>query len=120
MPTKETAADRRKRRGRYRLRQKSSISIRLCVFQSNNYIYAQVIDDQNHKTLASAGTIEKDLRAQLKSTRDKTAALLIGKIIAQRANAVGVESVVFDKGMYRYHGKVKALADSAREAGLRF
>jgi large subunit ribosomal protein L18 len=91
---------------------------RLCVFRSTNHIYAQVIDDATGTTLCSASTVEKDLRAQ--SGGNVAAAVSVGKLIAERAKAKGIEQVVFDRGGYVFHGRVKSLADSAREAGLKF
>ncbi len=93
---------------------------RLAVFRSNKHIYAQVIDDDAQTTLAAASTVEKDLAKELKFTDNKEAAECVGKAIAERAKAKGIEEVVFDRGGYIYHGKVQALADAAREAGLKF
>ena len=93
---------------------------RLTVFRSNKNIYAQVVDDAKGLTLASASTLEKSLREQLKSGASKDAASTIGKLLAERATANGVKEVVFDRGPYLYHGRIKALADAAREAGLAF
>ena len=93
---------------------------RLAVFRSNNHVYAQVIDDVAGKTLVSASTLEKDIKAELKNTDDTDAATKIGEIVAKRALEKGIKAVVFDRGGYIYHGKVKALADAAREAGLEF
>ena len=93
---------------------------RLSVFRSNNHIYAQVIDDAAGKTLVSASTAEKDAKAELKNTNDVEAASYVGKLVAKRAKDAGIEQVVFDRGGYIYHGRVKALADAAREAGLEF
>jgi large subunit ribosomal protein L18 len=92
----------------------------LSVFRSSKQIYAQIIDDQNGVTLASASTLEKDNREALKSGANIEAAKTIGKLIAERAVAAGVKEVVFDRGAYMYHGRVKALADGAREGGLQF
>ena len=92
---------------------------RLSVFRSSKHIYCQVIDDTAGKTVASASSIEKDLRGQAKGS-DKAAAGRVGKLIAERAIAAGVKDVVFDRGRYLYHGRVKALADGAREGGLKF
>ena len=91
---------------------------RLAVFRSNKHISAQVIDDVGGRTLAAAGTVEGDLRAG--TTGNKDAAANVGRLIAERAKAAGVQSVVFDRGGFRYHGRVAALADAAREAGLEF
>ena len=93
---------------------------RLAVFRSNNHVYAQVIDDVAGKTLVSASTLEKDIKAELKNTDDTDAATKVGEIVAKRALEKGIKAVVFDRGGYVYHGKVKALADAAREAGLEF
>ena len=93
---------------------------RLAVFRSNNHVYAQVIDDVAGKTLVSASTLEKDIKAELENTDDTAAATKIGDVVAKRALEKGIKAVVFDRGGYIYHGKVKALADAAREAGLEF
>ena len=93
---------------------------RLSVFSSSKHIYAQVIDDVGGKTLASASSLDKDLRAALKTGADKDAAAKVGALIAERAKGAGVEAVIFDRGGYQFHGRVKALADAAREAGLNF
>ena len=111
---------RRKSRTRYRLRQTAHGRPRLCVFRSGRHIYAQVIDDTQGKTLAAASSLDKDLKTSLKSGCDRTAAAEVGKLIAARASAAGVKDVVFDRGGYIFHGRVKALADAAREAGLNF
>ena len=93
---------------------------RLAVFRSNNHVYAQVIDDVAGKTLVSASTLEKDIKAELKNTDDIEAATKIGDVVAKRALEKGIKAVVFDRGGYIYHGKVKAVAEAAREAGLEF
>ena len=93
---------------------------RLAVFRSNNHVYAQVIDDASGTTLVSASTLEKDIKAELKNTDDTAAASKIGDVVAKRALEKGIKAVVFDRGGYIYHGKVQALADAAREAGLKF
>jgi large subunit ribosomal protein L18 len=93
---------------------------RLAVFRSNNHVYAQVIDDVAGKTLVSASTLEKDIKAELENTDDTAAATKIGDVVAKRALEKGIKTVVFDRGGYIYHGKVKALAEAAREAGLEF
>jgi large subunit ribosomal protein L18 len=90
------------------------------VHRSSKHIYAQVIDDAQGKTLASASTLEKDIKGSLKTGADKAAAAAIGKLIAERAIKAGVNEVVFDRGAYLYHGRVKALADAARDGGLTF
>ncbi|MBQ6368586.1 MAG: 50S ribosomal protein L18 [Parasporobacterium sp.] len=93
---------------------------RLSVYRSNMHIYAQIIDDVAQKTLVSASTVQKDVKAELEKTNDVAAAAYLGKVIAERAKAAGITEVVFDRGGYVYHGKIKALADAAREAGLEF
>ena len=93
---------------------------RLAVFRSNKHMYAQIIDDTVGKTLVSASTLQKDVKAELTYTDDVAAAAHLGTVIAKKATEAGIENVVFDRGGYIYHGKVKALADAAREAGLKF
>lgn len=112
--------ERRKRRVRYKLAKVSSGQPRLSIFRSNNHMYAQVIDDNARKTLAAASTLDKDLREKLNATSNKAAAEEVGKLVAERAKKAGVKEVVFDRGGYIYHGRVKALADAARNAGLTF
>ena len=112
-------AARRKRHDRIRLRVDGSESRpRLAVFRSLNHIYAQVIDDASGRTLAAASTVEKELKGS-KSTKSEEAAV-VGRLVAERAKAAGVERVVFDRAGFRYHGRIKSLADAAREAGLDF
>jgi large subunit ribosomal protein L18 len=91
---------------------------RLAVFRSNRHITAQVIDDRAGRTVASASTVERDLRATLGHTGNKEAATTVGRLVAERARAAGVTKVVFDRGGFLYHGRVAAVADAAREAGL--
>jgi len=93
---------------------------RLCVYRSLGHIYAQVIDDRQGKTLVSASSVDGETKKNLKGGGNIAAAKVIGKVIAERAKAAGVSKVVFDRGGYKYHGRVKALADAAREAGLQF
>ncbi len=93
---------------------------RLSVFRSNSHMYAQIIDDTKGHTLAAASTNEKDVKAALKNTDDTEAAAYVGKLIGERAVQKGIKTVVFDRGGFVYHGKVQALADAAREAGLEF
>ena len=93
---------------------------RLCIYRSIDHIYAQVIDDRVGKTLVSASSSDKETKKGLKGGGNVAAAKVVGKTIAQRAKAAGIEKVVFDRGGYKYHGRVKALADAAREAGLKF
>ena len=112
-------AARRKRHDRIRLHLAGSdVRPRLAVFRSLNHIYAQVIDDSAGVTLAAASTVEKELRGS-KSTKSEEAAV-VGRLVAERAKAAGVERVVFDRAGFRYHGRIKSLADAAREAGLEF
>ena len=94
--------------------------VRLSVFRSSKHIYAQVIDDVNGVTLAAASSVEKDMRGGLKTGANVDAAKAVGKLVAQRAVEKGIKEVVFDRGGYLYHGRVKALADAAREGGLSF
>ncbi|GAB3117820.1 50S ribosomal protein L18 [Novispirillum itersonii] len=112
--------ERRRSRVRYQLKKKSAGRPRLSVFRSSKHIYAQVIDDVNGVTVAAASTLDKDLREQLKTGADLSAAAAVGKLVAERAVKAGVNVVVFDRGGYIYHGRVKALADAAREGGLSF
>jgi len=93
---------------------------RLCVFRSLNHIYAQVIDDRAGRTLATASTLEAGLRGELEGKNKTEQARLVGKVVAQRALEAGVGQVVFDRGGYQYHGRVKALAEGSREGGLKF
>ena len=111
---------RRERRVRAQIRRKGGDRARLSVYRSGKHIYAQVIDDRRGTTLAAASSIDKALRASLKTGADRAAAAEVGKLIAARALAAGVKEVVFDRGGYLFHGRVKALADAAREAGLSF
>ena len=93
---------------------------RLAVFRSNNHMYAQIIDDTVGKTLVSASTVQKEVKAELEKTNNVDAAAYLGTVIAKRAIEKGINTVVFDRGGFIYQGKVKALADAAREAGLEF
>ena len=93
---------------------------RLTVHRSGQHIYAQVIDDNKGVTLAAASTIDADIKAKLKKTTNKDAATAVGQLVAERAKKAGVEKVAFDRGSYAYHGRVKALAEAARAAGLSF
>ena len=111
---------RRKNRVRYQLRQKAAGRVRLSVFRSGRHIYAQLIDDAQGVTLAAASTAEKDLKGSLKSGATIDAAKAVGARIAERAKEAKVDHVVFDRGGYLFHGRIKALADAAREAGLAF
>ncbi|ONG50589.1 50S ribosomal protein L18 [Pseudoroseomonas deserti] len=120
MADKLALQQRRRARLRYQLRIKSGGRPRLSVFRSGKHIYAQVIDDRAGRTLAAASSIEKAQRDSLPTGADKNAASVVGKLLAERALAAGVTQVVFDRGPYLYHGRVKALADGAREGGLSF
>ena len=110
--------DRRRRRVRTALRARGAVKPRLSVHRSGRHIYAQVIDDAAGKTLASASSLDKDLKGDTGATRDSAAA--VGKALAERAKKAGVDRVVFDRGGFLFHGRVKALADAAREGGLEF
>lgn len=110
----------RARRNRQALRKKGETKLRLSVFRSSKNIYAQLIDDQKGSTLVAASSLDKDLKAVIKSGNDKSAAEAVGKLVAERALKEGLNNLVFDRGGYRYHGRVKALAEGARGAGLKF
>jgi len=112
--------ERRRSRVRARIAERHGERPRLSVFRSSKHIYAQVIDDEAGRTLVAASSIEGPLRGELKTGADIEAAKRIGRLIAERAAAAGIEKVVFDRGGYLFHGRVKALADAAREAGLSF
>ena len=113
--------DRRQRRARKtRARIRRLGATRLCIHRTPRHIYAQVISPDSATVIATASTISKDLKKSLKSTGNKEAAAAVGKLIAERAKAAGVEKVAFDRSGFNYHGRVKALADAAREAGLDF
>ena len=111
---------RRAHRVRHTLKRKAHGRARLSVFRSSKHIYAQVIDDNAGRTVVAASTLDKDLKGALKKGSDLEAAQAVGKLVAERAVQAGVTKVVFDRGGYLYHGRVKALADAAREAGLNF
>ena len=118
-----TVADRTLRRTakvRRNIRAAAGTRARLSVFRSSKHIYAQVIDDTKGETVASASSLEKEMRGSLKTGANIDAAKAVGKLLAQRASAKGIKDVVFDRGGYLYHGRVKALADAAREGGLNF
>ncbi|WP_208434329.1 50S ribosomal protein L18 [Bartonella taylorii] len=120
MVSSKNIIQRRARRVRRRIKMVSGNRPRLSVYRSNQNIYAQIIDDLRGCTLVSASTLEGDLKKSLKSGADKEAAFAVGKLIAERAKQAGVNEVVFDRGAYVYHGRVKALAEAAREGGLSF
>jgi large subunit ribosomal protein L18 len=111
---------RRRKRVRAHLRRAANNRPRLSVFRSSKHIYAQIIDDAVGRTLAAASSLDGGLRGNLKNGADRAAASAVGKLIAERAKAAGIERVVFDRGAYLFHGRVKALADAAREGGLDF
>ena len=113
-------AERRKARVRKALKARAFGRPRLSVFRSDKNIYAQIIDDTTGRTLAAASTLEKDVRGSVKSGGNADAAVTVGKLIAERGVKAGVAEVIFDRGSYIYHGRVKALADAAREGGLQF
>jgi large subunit ribosomal protein L18 len=117
--TKDLAL-RRRARLRFQLKRKSAGRPRLSVFRSGKHIYAQVIDDAAGRTVAAASSMDRTLREGLKTGADKDAATAVGKLVAERALAAGITAVVFDRGQYLYHGRVKALAEAAREGGLAF
>ena len=111
---------RRRWRVRNNLRRVANGRPRLSVFRSSKHIYAQIIDDAGGRTLAAASSLDRDLRKSLKHGADKAAASAVGELVAERAKAAGIERVVFDRGAYLFHGRVKALADAARAGGLDF
>ncbi|MEM6832641.1 MAG: 50S ribosomal protein L18 [Sphingomonadales bacterium] len=118
MRQKITPFERRRQRVRTSIRKTGGGKPRLSIHRSSKHMYAQVIDDKEGVTLAAASTVEKDLRGSTGATTD--AASAVGKLIAERAKKAGVEKVVFDRGGFLYHGRVKALADAARDGGLQF
>ena len=120
MLTSRELRERRMGRTRSQIRKKGGGRVRLSVFRSSKHIYAQLIDDAKGVTLAAASSLDKDLKAKLKTGADRAAAQEVGKLVAERAKAAGFDKVVFDRGGYMYHGRVKALAEAAREAGLSF
>lgn len=120
MTQKLSIADRRKARVRKAIKSVANGRPRLSVFRSSKQIYAQIIDDAQGCTLASASSLDKDLKTTLKKGSDVAAAAVVGKAVAERALKAGVTKVVFDRSGYLFHGRVKALADAAREGGLEF
>jgi len=120
MSTVRDRGERRTVRIRRTVRRAAGGRARLSVFRSSKHIYAQIIDDAKGETLVCASSLEKDMRGTLKTGANKDAAKAIGKLVAERALGKGIKDVVFDRGGYRYHGRVKALADAAREGGLNF
>lgn len=120
MSASENSYERRKRRIRTKVRNINGGRLRLSVYRSNNNIYAQIIDDEKAVTLAAASTNDKDVKKSLKSGGNKNAATAVGQLIAKKAVKAGIKDVYFDRSGYLYHGRVKALADAARENGLNF
>ena len=123
VPVRKLSRDAQRRRVHARVRTRvvgTPERPRLCVYRSLGHIYGQIIDDRSGRTLVSASSIDKEAKKNLKGGGNTASAKAVGKIIADRAKAAGVVKVVFDRGGYKYHGRVKALADAAREAGLQF
>jgi large subunit ribosomal protein L18 len=120
MATVKDRTLRRKATVRRKVKHAAGERLRLSVFRSSKHIYAQVIDDAKGQTIASASSLEKSLRGSMKTGANKDAAKVVGKLVAERALQKGIKDVVFDRGGYLYHGRVKALADAARESGLKF
>jgi large subunit ribosomal protein L18 len=114
------AVGRREASVRRAIKSAAGSRVRLSVHRSSKHIYAQIIDDGKGQTLAAASSLEKPMREELKSGADIAAAKAVGKLLAERARAKGIKEVVFDRGRYLFHGRVKALADAAREGGLSF
>ena len=113
-------ATRRKKRNRFTLSQKSGGRLRLSIHRSLNNIYAQVIDDEKGVTLVAASSLDKDLKTKVKTGGNNAAAKEVGMLVASRALKAGISEVVFDRGAFKYHGRVKSVADGAREGGLKF
>lgn len=120
MANSKQAFERRRDRVRRTIKKAANGRPRLSIFRSSKQIYAQIIDDAKGHTIVSASTIEKDLKGNIKTGADVAAAAAVGKLVAERAAAAGVKQVVFDRGGYQYHGRIKALADAARDGGLEF
>jgi large subunit ribosomal protein L18 len=120
MANTEQLFERRERRLRVSLRRKSGGRPRLSIFRSSKHIYAQVIDDAKGVTLAAASTLDGDLKGKIKTGANIDAAKEVGRLVAERAIKAGVKEVVFDRGGFIFHGRIKALADAAREGGLSF
>jgi len=120
MLTAKELHTRRAKRTRYQIRRKAIGRPRLSVFRSGAHIYAQVIDDAVGKTLVQASSLDAELKKKLKTGANKDAAAVVGHMVAEKAKKAGITKVVFDRGGYPYHGRVKALAEAAREAGLDF
>lgn len=120
MFTAKELFERRRQRTRAKIRKSNSEQPRLSVHRSSRHIYAQIIDDSVGTTLAAASTLDGEFKSASKKTADVAAASVVGKLLAERAKAKGIDAVVFDRGGYIFHGRVKALAEAAREAGLKF
>ncbi|WP_279110480.1 50S ribosomal protein L18 [Bartonella apis] len=120
MASPKEILQRRAQRVRRQVKAVANGRMRLSVHRSNMNIYVQIIDDLHSRTVASASTLDKELRSSIKGGANVKAASAVGKLIAERAKAAGVKDVVFDRGAYIYHGRIKALADAAREGGLNF
>ena len=123
LPVRKLSKDAHRRRIHTRVRTRligTAERPRLCVYRSLEHIYTQIIDDRSGRTIVSASSLDKEMKKNLKGGGNIASAKAVGKTIAERAKAAGVAKVVFDRGGYRYHGRVKALADAAREAGLQF
>ena len=118
MSTRDKQTNRRRARTRFSVKSAAHGRARLSVFRSGRHIYAQIIKDDDGKTVAAASSVDADLKAKKGNLKDTAA--LVGKLLAERATKAGVKEVVFDRGAYLYHGRIKALADAAREAGLSF
>lgn len=116
---KHSALTKRAMRQRYKLKLFGGGKLRLSVFRSNQHIHAQIIDDGVAKTLVACSSMEPDVRSKVKSTSNVAAAEMVGKTIAERAIASGIKEVMFDRGGYQYHGRVKAVAEAARKAGIK-
>jgi large subunit ribosomal protein L18 len=122
-PVRKLSSEAHRRRIHVRMRKRIAGTAdrpRLCVHRSSRHIRAQVIDDQSRRTIASASSLDKEVRKSLSGGGNVAASKVVGKVIAERARAQGVQKVVFDRGGYQYHGRVQALAEAAREAGLQF
>jgi large subunit ribosomal protein L18 len=115
---KKASRQRRARKARAKIRELGRA--RLCIHRTPRHIYAQIIDESGDKVLASASTLDRELRKDMKATGNADAAALIGKAVAERAKAAGISAVAFDRSGFKYHGRVKALANAARESGLEF
>jgi len=115
---KKASRQRRARKVRAKIRELGRA--RLCIHRTPRHIYAQIIDGSGDKVLASASTLDRELRKDMKTTGNADAAALIGRVVAERAKAAGISTVAFDRSGFKYHGRVKALADAARESGLEF